>query len=460
MFTKSKNYNTNYLAQIVEIHNFTPHPNADKMKLAHVGGYTICVGVDEDAGKYIYFPTNCTINPNILRSRCLYRNTEKNANSENKGFFNDNGRVTAIKLRGIASEGFLLPVQAFIEFVKSELNINLNYSDFITGTEFDTFECQGKSFWVNKKYIVQRQDSNSTNTTVKRNKYLKGFDKIDESQFSFHYDTVQVKKQPWCVTPNDIISITSKWHGTSHISAYVICNIKMTPFKRLANLLLGNGWKTPHRNYDYIYSSRSVIKNRYINKEVKPGYYNVDLWKYADDILKSYIIKGMTIYAEIVGFTPDGKYIQKGYDYGCIPPMKGEVYTYNKHFKIRVYRITLTNIDGVKHEFSAREVQQWCFNNGLEPVKEFYYGYAKDLYKDLDPEDPEWNSKFWDKMSNDENFFMEKNSPDCVNEVPHEGVVIKVEDMFPRAWKLKTFAFLNGEQKELDAGQNNIEDEN
>lgn len=53
---------------------------------------------------------------------------------------------------------------------------------------------------------------------------------------------------------------------------------------------------------------------------------------------------------------------------------------------------------------------------------------------------------------------MEKNSPDCVNKVPHEGLVIKKDDMIARAWKLKCFAFLNKEQKELDAGEENIED--
>ena len=50
-------------------------------------------------------------------------------------------------------------------------------------------------------------------------------------------------------------------------------------------------------------------------------------------------------------------------------------------------------------------------------------------------------------------------SPDCTNDVPHEGIVIKVEDGVPRAWKLKSFAFLNKEQKELDSGISNIEDD-
>ena len=55
---------------------------------------------------------------------------------------------------------------------------------------------------------------------------------------------------------------------------------------------------------------------------------------------------------------------------------------------------------------------------------------------------------------------MELNSPDCINKVPHEGIVIKKEDMVPAAVKLKCFSFLNKEQQALDAGEANIEDNN
>ena len=53
---------------------------------------------------------------------------------------------------------------------------------------------------------------------------------------------------------------------------------------------------------------------------------------------------------------------------------------------------------------------------------------------------------------------MEKLSPSCKNKVPHEGIVIKVENMKSMAFKLKCFAFLDKEQKNLDKGIDNIED--
>ena len=165
----------------------------------------------------------------------------------------------------------------------------------------------------------------------------------------------------------------------------------------------------------------------------------------------------MTIYYEIVGFLPNGNYIQKDYDYGCVPPTKDEVYTHEKHFKVRIYRITLTNIDGNVHEFSAREVQQFCNNVGLTHVTQLYYGYAKNLYPKM-RSTTNFSKNFIAKLAEDTNFYMEMCSPSCNNRVPNEGIVIRVEDMMPHAWKLKCFDFLNKEQKELDKGEENIED--
>ena len=53
---------------------------------------------------------------------------------------------------------------------------------------------------------------------------------------------------------------------------------------------------------------------------------------------------------------------------------------------------------------------------------------------------------------------MEEKSPSCKNKVPHEGIVIKIENMKSQAFKLKCFAFLDKKQKDLDKGVDDIED--
>ena len=456
-FTKSKNANINYLAKIVEINTFTKHPNPEvlRLKCCVIDGYNVVVGIDYESGKYIYFPSGCAINPNLLSHLNLYRDSARNNNHEQTGMFEDNGRVKSIKLKGVVSEGFLLPLESVLHWISSETSLDINMDDFDVNIEFDTFEHKDKSFWINKKYIVQRQLPNNSNPQRNRQKKLKRFNKVIDSQFRFHYDTTLLRKDPYAINPEDVISITSKWHGTSTIHAYVLCNRPKTFLEKCLS------WLIPINTtkYDYLYSSRSVIKNQYYNEGVKAGFYGCDVWGEADKILKPYLQKGMTIYAEIVGFTPDGKYIQKGYDYGCDSVRMDGTYEYDRNFKIRIYRITLTNVDGIVHEFSAREVQQWCDARGLNAVEELYYGPAGDLYPDI-PEDENWSKNFIDRLADDANFYMEKNSPDCNNKVPHEGIVIKKEDMHSAAWKLKCFNFINGESKLLDAGESNIEDEN
>lgn len=445
---KSTKANINYLAKVVDITNFLQHPNAERMKIAQVGGYKVCVGIDEPAGRYIYFPVNSEINPNLLSYCNLYRHTEKNANTDKAGFFNDNGRVTAIKLRGFPSEGFLLPYEQLENFIADTLNLKLDNIE--NDTDFDVAVEGNKEFWICKKYIIVHNLTSKQSNSNKRQKGVSRFNKVIDTQFHFHYDTVRIQNDKWAISPNDLISITEKIHGTSGISAYVLCKKKPTLINKIKKLFGDSGIE-----YDYLYASRSVIKNA--TETTNPGgYYNCDIWAEADKIIRPHLQKGMTIYYEIVGFLPTGSYIQKNYDYGCVPPEEGESFTHEKHFKVRVYRITMTNVDGYVHEFSAKEVQEWCKANNLIPVTEYFYGYAKDLYNI--PVDDNWTDVFWDTMANDKNFYMEYNSPSCINKVPHEGLVIKKEDMISRAWKLKCFAFLNGEQKELDAGIENIED--
>lgn len=451
--TKSKNANVNYLAKIVDIQSFRPHSNPEvtRLKCCTIDGFNIITGIDSQPGLYVYFPTACCINPTLLNYCNLYRRKELNSNSEKTGMFEDNGRVKAIRLKGELSEGFILPIIEFQNYIMSVTNQEI---DIEVETEFDIVEHEGKTFWVNKKYIPKYTATPGTpGSKGKKEKTPKGISKIIDGQFRFHYSTILIKKCPHVIQPNDLISITEKIHGTSGISARVLCKQELNWKQKIAKWLTGEEFGV----YDYLYSSRTVIKNGFYNKNVTPGFYGVDVWAEADKIVRPCLQRGMSCYYEIVGYLPNGGCIQKNYDYGCVPPKENEPYTQEKHFKVRIYRVTLTNVDGIVHEFSAREVQQWCKQVGLTPVTEYYYGYAKDLYPDLNPSE-HWAENFMARLANDKNFNMEMNSPSCNNKVPHEGIVIKIENMKSEAFKLKCFAFLDKEGKELDKGETNIED--
>lgn len=467
----SKNSNVNYLAKVVNLTDdaFRPFPDGkhDKIKCCTVDGFNLICGADCSAGTYVYFPVMCKINPQFLSATNQFRNTSLNEDPEKSGMFEDNGRVKAIKIAGTPSEGYIIPIQTLTNWIVSATNKEVEFED---GQEFDCVKDGDKEFWIVKKFIIQESVSSGSHH-YGRTKKANNYDRIIPTQFRFHYETVLIKKCPHVIKPDDLIHISTKVHGTSGISSYVLCrDAEPTVWQKIGNwitrkimdplFVLTTKKLEDNVSYQYVYSSRKVIKSKEFNENVGSGYYKHDIWKYADDIIRPKLTKGLTVYYEIIGFCPDGKYIQKNYDYGYVVP-KNDEFNYNINFGIRVYRVTYTNVDGIVHEFSPREVQIWSKTNGLIPVTELYYGKAGDLYPDLDQSDISWSDNFISKLADDsERFNMEVDSPDCNNKVPNEGVVIKVDNCRSEAFKLKCFAFLDKEQKLLDKGESNIEDDN
>jgi len=233
-FVKSKNANINYLAKIIDIQNFTPHPDPEttKLKLAHVDGFNIVVGIDSEPGIYVYFPTSCEINPQLLAYGNLYRHTEKNNEPETKaGFFEDNGRVKAIKLRGVVSEGFLLEWNIFNNFL---IDNTLQTIEPQINTEFDSIKCGDKVLWICKKYIIKTEISH----TAKESRYqkkVKKFNRVIDTQFRFHYETAILKKLVNPIKPDDLISITSKIHGCVDANTIINTNLGKKTIKEIVD---------------------------------------------------------------------------------------------------------------------------------------------------------------------------------------------------------------------------------
>lgn len=187
----TKNANLNYLAKIVKIENFTPHPDPEttRLKVAHIDGFNLVVGIDSQPGIYVYFPTSCEINPQLLAYGNLYKHSEKNNHPENKpGFFEDNGRVKAIRLRGVVSEGFLMEWDVFNNFLVDNLNKTVEPE---INKEFDCIKEDNKEVWICKKYIVKTSIPQPKGIS-KYQKRVKKFNRVIDTQFRFHYDMKSV----------------------------------------------------------------------------------------------------------------------------------------------------------------------------------------------------------------------------------------------------------------------------
>lgn len=467
----SKNANPNYLAKVIKVSNIRKHHNADRLQIITIDGNNVIVDLNMKLGDVVvYFPAESCIADWFLKKYNQYRDKTMNENPNETGFFEANRRVKALMLREEKSCGIVFPINKFT----SETNVE-KYLD----VEFDTIDGQ----LICEKYVPKYLKTPSTGNKVgkNRNKSIKKLSKVLEDQFRFHIDTVHFGKNIHKFMLDDIISITLKMDGTSAIYSRVLCKKALNWYQKFLKLC---GANIPEIDYDYLYASRSVIKNKDMNPDVTPGFYNADVWKTHFNKIKEFLDKGMTYYGEIVGYV-DGtsKAIQCRagipFDYGCAEGTS-EFY---------IYRITYTNPDGKVYEFSARQVQEYCAAMGLKVVPEIFYGKFRDILTDElikekealeNPDNSDyvnitdengnskgigysesykerktaWEAKVLDYLRDK---YLEGIDPLCKSNAPMEGVVFRREKNYIDSYKFKSFRFLQLESKSNDKGEIDIE---
>ena len=485
-FVLTDGANPNYLCTVCKIGEMFPIEGADRLVKTVINGYDIVIPKTHKEGDIVlYFPVESSICEQYLSANNLYEMSEfeRNANAQEVmdiltkaenlkeddidgrnvlladaksmcGFFNKHGRVRILKLRGQYSQGFVADVSTIVNMDPTLANVNW---ESMVGCQFNKVG----DIEFCKKYIpatsMRRDNSAGGGQSLwkKRMKKLKKFNRIREDQFAYHYDTKQLAEHIGQLNPDDVVSITVKVHGTSAIFANILCNRKLSVWEKIKKFF---GVKVPLYEYGNVYSSRSVIKNQYINPNAQ-SYYSSDIWGCVNKVFSPFIEEGITVYGEIVGYIEGSQQmIQKNHDYGC---KSGE-------WKFMPYRITETDEFGEKIEWDVDKVDEWTRNLVIQNpeiadkvmfLNIVYYGPLKDLYPDLDTE-THWHSNLLARMKADKDkFLMEMNEPLCKNKVPREGIVIrKVGDPLARAWKLKCQNHYARECKENDEGVVNIED--
>lgn len=418
---------SNYAATIVRISNLTKHPNADKLNLTNIHGNTVIVGLETKVGDLgVFFPLESQLSEEFAKANDLIRRKDEDGKPAG-GMLEDNRRIRAIKLRGTPSMGLWLPISSLSWFCPAPIELPEGYEfEEMNGTKI----CQ--------KYVPR------TNQPLPGGKAKKGQkpreSKIIDGQFHFHFDTAQLGKNIHKLNPNDLVAITWKLHGTSAIVGNVLVKRKLN----LLEKLLAKFLPIKDSQYEYIYASRRVIKNEFMN--AKQHYYSYDLWQeVGKQFFEGKLHAGEQVYYEIVGYLKDGGFIQKPFDYRCAP---GEL-------KVYVYRITQTSPDGTVTELQWNQVKTRCEQLGVQYVPEIYYGYAKDLYKITNPE--HWCDDLLALLK--VNYVYDQDSAFCENKVPEEGICVRKEGLDIEVFKLKSFRFLEAETKSLDAGTVDVETE-
>ena len=433
--------NKNYCGTIVKINTLVPIENSDNIQHAIIMGNSVIVDKKTYVGDVgIYFPLETQLSKEYLKRNNLYRNGNLNDDITKKGYFEENGRIRCVKLRGNKSEGLYMPLSSIKSFYEDAENLP-------EGEDFDTLN----GIEICKKYIPKEVRTPGLSGSKNKKGRSPKEEKLLPGQFKFHSDTGMLYKNMHRFNLGTFIDISYKMHGTSAIVSYILCNKKLKWYEKILKKL---GVNIVDSEYDYIYSSRKVIKNEQLNSG-QNSYYSEDIWKITSEKLKPFLQKGMTFYYEVVGFLPNGAYIQKDYDYG---------YEAKEH-GIYIYRITYTNIDGKVFEYSAHQVKEFCIKHGLNSVDSLFQGtvaqfihYANDsTLVNLSYGPNDILDCFLSKVKE---FYNEHNCYMCNNTVPEEGCVVRIEGLEFEAYKQKSNRFYERETKNLDLGEVNIEDEN
>lgn len=442
---ETQNKESNYLCKVVKLEGVRKHSNADRLQVVNIGMNTVITGLDaKDGDIYVYFPLESKISEDFLSFTNSFRDSTLNADPYAKGFFEKNCRVRAMNLRGERSMGYIVPIFQVLSWS------GLSQGQVDYGVEFDTIN--GKL--LVEKYVVPTRKSNNT-STGKQPK----LNRLVDGQVNLHIKTKNLRHVPDAIKPNDTISITYKTHGTSWWVANVLVKRKLSLLEKVGQFL---GLSVQDKEYDVMYGSRNVVKNRaFEDPKGQDHFYGYDLWEDIKKEIGHLIPKGFTLYGEMVGYDKNGGEIQKGFDYGCKPNgiNKPDLVPMTPQSKLEVYRITQTNPDGVVTELTYPEIKEFCDERGLNVPYLFFYGKAGEwmtVNRGGYYTDKEFGVQFVEAL---EDSYNEKDCFMCENKVPEEGIVIRKEKLIGcESYKLKSFRFLEMETKQLDKGETNIED--
>lgn len=188
-----KPINENYAAIVTEIKVILPLENCDN--LVHLNCFGNMVISDKsvkigDVG--IYFPLESKLSESFLKSNNLYSKPELNSDQTKKGYFKENGRIRAVKLRGHKSMGIFMPLSS-LDFTNHKETLKLN----------DTFDMIN-DIKICEKFVPKFIQRVRTEGTGKKGKKVAKFNKLIDNQFSFHIDTSQLGKNIWKIKKQDI----------------------------------------------------------------------------------------------------------------------------------------------------------------------------------------------------------------------------------------------------------------
>lgn len=370
-----------YCGYITTLHGLRKHSNADRLQCVSVFQQNVIVDLSYTEGQQVvFFASDGQLSEEFANDNNLVRKKDDNGNNIGGYLDPDKRNITAVRLRGERSEGLVLPIEVLSKYVDVSTLKDGDQITVLNGHE------------ICKKYIPKRQHSqrvHNGNNGKHKQKYQKEI--ISYPFFDEHIDTSQLDYNLHAFKEGDIVYLTRKLHGTSGRTQTAV---EVTTKKR--NRILKKIFKLKDketRQYNLVSGTRRTVL-----KKFDGGYYgNYEFRKKYHDFFADKLPKGMAVYYEIVGWVSESTPImgrcnnklvkdkefsrmygdETVFTYGCEP---GDSDMY-------VYRMTMTNEDGVVIELPTEEVKMWCERLGCKFVPildKFLFTTIDDLNERVD----------------------------------------------------------------------------
>lgn len=413
---------SDYVGIVTKIDTVQPIEGADRIQIAYVLGEPVIVSKELDVGYVgIFFPPDTQLSEKFLSNNNLYRNSDNNSDKNQKGFFEENGRVRAQPFLGVKSCGYFTSLES------------LSY----TGFDYSTLQLGNRIEEINgdviaKKYINPRTKKAQGNANTKARK------KVETPLFHEHVDTDQFKYHAERIPVGAIVSIQAKAHGTSGRASHTLVKRPLKWYQRWLNKLYpffsGEAW-------EYVTGTRRVVlKSQDADKD---GFHGSEAFRFEIlEQLKPHLERGVTVYYEILGYA-NGKPIMGTHDVTKLKDKAftdkyGKTITYNygnrtDQYSFFVYRVTLTTPDGQEVDLTQPQLKHWCETRGipstLDLVEPFVYDgnvfELRKLVEQLTERDDVLTEDYRD-----------------ANHIS-EGVIVRVDgqNLIPKFYKNKSRAF-------------------
>lgn len=347
----------NYSAKIIKVKT-VPHPDPETLRLqiAIWNGLEFLVGIDVLDGLMILFPAGCQIDETYCKQNDLVKVKHEDGTTSG-GMLEENRRVKALKLRGVRSEGLLMPLSSL-----DYLGDTSKLSDGDVLKDFNGVEL-AKRFYP-KHYKAPSGPSKKKPVVCE--------------VFFEHADTANFRHNVRHVKNGSLLSYTLKMHGTSGRTGLlpVTKTVPAPKLKWWQTLLKKRPEATTETSYELLTGSRRTV----ITEESNGGYYGTNDFRIqASERLRHCVGKNETWYYEIVGWLPGTEspimnpVSSKVLKDKAFTKQYGDRITYKYGcpvgtFDVYVYRITVTNEDGLVYDLPWNVVKAKCWGADVKHV--------------------------------------------------------------------------------------------